>query len=65
MKNGGLNLWNAVAFCEMSKTSWQMGKLLMKGDTGNHFEVPYFLWVQWLSVIRFLHKTSQGFTNLA
>ena len=25
MKSGGLILWNAVAICEMSKTSWQMG----------------------------------------
>ena len=32
MKNGGLILWNAIDICEMSKTSWQKGKLLMKDD---------------------------------
>ena len=30
MKNGGLILWNAAAICEMSKTSWRMGKPLWK-----------------------------------
>ena len=29
-------LGNAIAFCEMSKTSWKMGKLSMKGDSENH-----------------------------
>ena len=38
MKNGWLVLWNAIAICEMSKTSWQMGKLLMKGDSENHLK---------------------------
>ena len=27
MRNGGLILWIAIAICEMSKTSWRMGKL--------------------------------------
>ena len=27
-EDGGLILWNAIAICEMSKTSWQMGKSL-------------------------------------
>ena len=39
MKNGGLILWHDVAICEMSKTSWQMGKPLMKSDSGNHSKV--------------------------
>ena len=30
MKGDGLILWNAIAICEMSKTSWQMGKLRVK-----------------------------------
>ena len=30
MKNGGLILRNAIALCEMSKTSWQMGKLFLQ-----------------------------------
>ena len=40
MKNGGLILWNAIVICEMSKTSWQMGKHLMSGDLENHFKGP-------------------------
>ena len=30
MKNGWLILWNAIAICEMSKTSWLMGKALLE-----------------------------------
>ena len=30
MKNCGLILWNAVAICEMSKASWQMGNSVWK-----------------------------------
>ena len=41
MKNGGLILWNAIAICEMSKTSWQKGKLLMKDDLENHSKGPF------------------------
>ena len=40
MKNGGLILWNATAFCEVFKTSWQMGEHLMKGDLENHSKGP-------------------------
>ena len=36
MRSGGQILWNAVAICEMSKTSWQTGKLLVKEDLENH-----------------------------
>ena len=36
MKNVGLILWNVTAICEMFKTSWQMGKHLMKDDLENH-----------------------------
>ena len=36
MKNGGLTLWNVVVICDMFRTSWQTGKLLMKGDSENH-----------------------------
>ena len=38
MKKGGLILWNATAICEMSKTSWQMGKHFLNGDLENHFK---------------------------
>ena len=62
MKNGGLILWNAIAVCEMSKTSWQMGNHLANGDLDNHFRRPgqTFL-AQWLKIIRSLRMTSQGF----
>ena len=32
MKNGGRIPWSATAICEMSKTSWQKGKLRTKDD---------------------------------
>ena len=38
--NGGLIPWNAIAICEMYKTSWQMGKLLTRGDSENHAKGP-------------------------
>ena len=34
MTSGGQILWNAVAICEMSKTSWQTGNLRMNEDLG-------------------------------
>ena len=65
MKNGGLILWNATVICEVSKTSWQLGLLLVKDDSGNHSKAQHFLLVQWLNIIRLLHETSQGFANSA
>ena len=38
MKSGGLILWNAIAICEMSKTSWKTGNHCMKVDLENHFK---------------------------
>ena len=32
---GGRILWNAVAVCEMTKTSWQRGNFKMNEDLGN------------------------------
>ena len=52
-KMGGLIQWNASAICDMSMTSWQTGKLLMKGDSENHLKAQSFRLVQWLSIIRF------------
>ena len=40
MKNGGPILRNAVAVCEMSMTSWQMGRRITKGDLENHWKGP-------------------------
>ena len=51
MKSDGLILRNAVAICEMSKTCWQKGKLLMKDDSENHSKDQQFLLERWLNVI--------------
>ena len=56
MKSGGLILWNAIAICEMSKTSWQMGKHVTNGDLENHLKARSFRLVQWLKIILFLQK---------
>ena len=55
MKGGGLILWNAVAICEMSKTSKQTGKLRMEDDLENHSKGQQFLLEQWL-MINFARK---------
>ena len=52
MKNGGLILWNAIAICDMSKTSWRMEKLPSKGDSENHSRDRSFHLEQWSSIIR-------------
>ena len=40
MKSGGQIPWNAIAFCEMSKTSWQTGKLFMNENLEESFKGP-------------------------
>ena len=40
MKNGGLVQWFVAAICEVFKTSGQMGKHRLKGDSENNFEGP-------------------------
>ena len=42
MNNGGLVLWNAIAICEMFKTSWQMGQNLMRRRFGEPLRCPFF-----------------------
>ena len=64
MKDGGQILWHAVAICEMFKTSWQMGKLFVKGDSENNLKDQSLRLARWLNIIRFLHENNQGFTNL-
>ena len=44
MKGGGQIPWNAIAFCEVSKTSWQMGKRHTKGDLENHSKANNIFW---------------------
>ena len=40
MKSGSRILWNVVAVCEMTKTSWQMGNLGVKDGLENHAKGP-------------------------
>ena len=36
MKSGGLILWNPIAICETSKTSWPMGIVRINDELENH-----------------------------
>ena len=40
MKGGGQTQWHATAICEMSKTSWHMGKRHTRDDLQNHSKGP-------------------------
>ena len=40
MKGGGQTLWNAIAICEMSKTSWRMEKRHNERRFGEPFKGP-------------------------
>ena len=63
--NGGLILWNAVANCELSKTSWQTGKAPYERRFGEPFKGPIIPFEQCLNIIRFQHVINQDFINLA
>ena len=47
MESGGQSLWNAIAICETSKTSWQTGKLRVNEDLGNLSKDRLFHLVHW------------------
>ena len=64
MKGGCQILRNAIAICEMSKTSWQMGKLSMRDDLENHSKGQQYILEQWLNIIRLHQKISQEIINL-
>ena len=64
-KRGGQILWNAIAICEMSKTSWQTGKRRTNDDLENPLKGQQHLLEQWLNIIRLHRKISQEFINLA
>ena len=48
---GGQTLRNAVAICETSETSWQMGKHHKKDDLEDHSKGQQLLVEQWLNII--------------
>ena len=65
MKIGWQILWNAVAVCETFNISCLGGKTPYERRFGEyHLKVRSFRSEQWLNVIRFLRKTSQGSINL-
>ena len=41
MISGGRILWNAVAICEMTETSWQMRNLKMNEDLENPYRTCF------------------------
>ena len=56
-------LWNVVAICGMFKTSWQMGKLHMKGDSENHFKAQLLHLVHWWNISQTPKETERVFIN--
>ena len=48
MISGGRTLWNAFAICEMSKTSWQTGKLRMNLESFKGPMIPFGALVEYL-----------------
>ena len=63
MKNGGRILRNAVAICEMSKTSRQTGKLRMKEDLENLSKDQLFHQVHWWNTSQIPRETKLEFIN--
>ena len=64
MKKWWVDSTECDCFCEMSKTSWQMGKHLTNGDLENHVKARLSRLVHWLSILLLLRRTSRGSTNL-
>ena len=63
MKGGGQTLWNALAICGVSKTSWQMGKRHTRDDLENHSKG---LVIPFGAMVEYRHrKIRREFFNLA
>ena len=63
MISGGRILWNAIAICDMSRTSWQTGKLRMDEDLGNHSLDQSFHLVHWWNTSQIPKETKLEFIN--
>ena len=63
MRSGGLILWNAIAICEMTRTSWQTGNLKMNEDLGNLVKDQLFHLVRWWNTSQFPRETKLEFIN--
>ena len=48
MKSDGWIPWNAIAICEMFKTSWQTGNMKINEDLGNHLKDQFYHLTHWL-----------------
>ena len=64
MKGGGQTLWNAIAFCEVSRTSWQMGKRHTKGDLENHSKANNIFWSSGWILSVFTKRLGDNSSNL-
>ena len=64
LKNDALIRWNAIAICEVSKTSWQKGKFRVEDDSEDQRTNNSFL-EQWLNITWFQHEIKQDFISLA
>ena len=65
MKGVGQSQRNAIAICEMSKTSGHYGKRHTKEDLENHSRDQQYLLEQWLNIIRLHRKIRREFITLA
>ena len=63
MKGGGQILWNAVAICEMSKISWQMGKFRMSEDSGSQSKDQSFHSAHQWKISQIPRETEREFNN--
>ena len=63
MKGGGPILWNTIAVCETSKTSWEMGQHVWKSTRRIIQRDKNTVWSTNFNTIRFLQKTNQEFIN--
>ena len=63
MISGGQFLWNAIAICEMSKTSWQTGKLGTNEDLVNRLKDQLFHLAHWWNISQIPWETKREFIN--
>ena len=58
----GLILWNAIAICDTSKTSWRIAKPSMEDDSESQSRDRSFHLEPWQNIIRFQWEINPGFT---
>ena len=65
MKGGGPTLWNAIAICEMCKTSGQRGKRHTQDDLEDNPKGQKYFLEHWFKIIRLHRKIRREFIKLA